>query len=304
MLQGKKMKNICVIASDVDGTLLTSNQGIHPRTRMAIRRAIFDDNENDVLFFPATGKSRKGAMDSLGVEVASWLDNLPGVFLQGLYCVNGNGHVLFEKKLNPIAIAKTESLVNEYQVSIVGYDGDHLYTTNQTDIVVHLHEHYGEPLPVLLPGSKEEEQEGVVINLANHGPGMHKLIIMDDDTKRLSKVIRPQLEEIAKQTDACVTQAIPTMLEVLPKGCSKAFGVSKVCEALGIDMTTQLLALGDAENDAEMLQQAAIGVAVANGCDKAKDAADFVMHETNNEGGAGVAMELFGFGLSSSNFNL
>ena len=294
-----KMTNICAIASDVDGTILTSDQKIHPRTRMAIKRAIDRaSTDKNFIFFPATGKSRKGALDSLGVEMSSLIiaNNIPGVYLQGLFCVDGNDNVLFEKKLNKISIAGAESLVEKYQISIVGYDGDNLYTTDQTDIVIHLHEHYGEPLPCLIPSSVD----GQVINLADHGPGMHKLLLMDHDTERLANVIRPQLEAIAEESGACVTQALPTMLELLPKGCSKAVGVSKLCDALGVNMSTQLLALGDAENDAEMLRLASIGVAMGNASEKAKDAADFVMYETNNDGGAGAAMEIFGFGADSS----
>jgi len=83
------------------------------------------------------------------------------------------------------------------------------------------------------------------------------------------------------------------MLEYLPGGCSKAHGVKELCKHLGIDPTTQLLALGDAENDAEMLEMASIGVAMGNGCPMAKDSADYVMGITNSEGAAGAAIEKF-----------
>jgi hydroxymethylpyrimidine pyrophosphatase-like HAD family hydrolase len=66
---------------------------------------------------------------------------------------------------------------------------------------------------------------------------------------------------------------------------------------LGIHPSTELLAIGDAENDVGMLEMAAIGVAVGNACPRAQEAADFWMEETNDDGGAGSAMELFGFGL-------
>lgn len=118
---------------------------------------------------------------------------------------------------------------------------------------------------------------------------------MDEDTEMLTKVVRPKLEDLAKRHDVTVTQALPTMLELLPGGCSKAYGVQKLCEALDIDPRSELLALGDAENDAEMLEMACIGVAVGNACPRARSAADFIMTECNDEGGAGLAMELFGF---------
>ena len=289
-----RIRKIRAIASDVDGTLLSSRQTLHPRTRMAVKRALQLAKENESFhFFPATGKTRKGALDSLGIEIGTLIatENVPGVYIQGLYCVDGQGNVLFERKLTPEATGAAEKLAKESGISIVAYDGDDLYSTEITDIVRHLHEHYGEPMATLLPGSSE----GNVRDLSTHEPLMHKLLLMDDDVELLAKTVRPKLEALAEEYDACVTMALPTMLEWLPKGCSKALGVAKVCDALSIDMETELLAIGDAENDAEMLQQSAIGVAMGNGCPAAKAAANYVLEDKNDDGGAGTAMEIFGF---------
>jgi hydroxymethylpyrimidine pyrophosphatase-like HAD family hydrolase len=214
------------------------------------------------------------------------LENVPGVFLQGLYCVNGDGEVVFEQKLTNAAVAAVEQLAKECQVSLVAYDGDQLYSPELTESVMELTERYGEPKVAPLTTS-----------LASYKPGIHKILVMHKDVELLSRVVRPQLEALAKENNASVTQAVPTMLEWLPQGCSKAFGVAKLCEALGIDPSTELLAIGDAENDVGMLEMASIGVAVGNACPRAQEAADFLMEETNNHGGAGSAMELFGFGL-------
>jgi hydroxymethylpyrimidine pyrophosphatase-like HAD family hydrolase len=137
---------------------------------------------------------------------------------------------------------------------------------------------YGEPMPIEIP------------SIAGHAPGIHKILICDDDLDKLAQV-RTELEALAKLNNATVTQAVPTMLEFLPEGCSKALGVEKVCDALGLDATTDLLSLGDAENDVEMLEMSAVGVCVGNGSKLAKDAADIVLDETSDEGGAGLAIE-------------
>jgi hydroxymethylpyrimidine pyrophosphatase-like HAD family hydrolase len=295
------------IASDVDGTILTSKMTIHPRTRLAITKAIKmassssdgdeDDNSKEKIqhFFPATGKSRKGALDSLGIEIGSLIEeHCGGVYLQGLFCVDPSGTVVYEQKLDREAIDATESLVEDSGISIVGYDGDDLYTTDQTEIVIHLHEHYGEPLPVLLPTNQDEEELPSTRKLRTHEPSMHKLLLLDDDTDKLANVVRPKLEALAEKYNASVTQALPTMLELLPQGCSKALGVTKLCEALGINPGEELLALGDAENDAGMLDMACIGVAVGNASPPARDSSDLVIDYTNDDGGAGYAIEWFG----------
>jgi hydroxymethylpyrimidine pyrophosphatase-like HAD family hydrolase len=275
---------------------------MHPITQDAILRGIqqaYDkssggssSNTNKIQhFFPATGKSRKGAMDSLGPIVGPLLHNCPGVYIQGLYCVDKQGNVVFEKRLSSDAIRAAEELVAMFDLSIVGYDGDELYTTQQTDVVRDLSEIYGEPTVEVL---MDKETGYSAIKLADHDRGLHKLLLMDNDVDKLA-LVRVLLEELAKKHDATVTQALPTMLELLPTGCSKANGVQRVCEALGINPAEELLALGDAENDLGMLQMACIGVAVGNACPLARDAADFIMKERHDEGGAGLAMNLFAF---------
>ncbi|OEU06197.1 haloacid dehalogenase-like hydrolase [Fragilariopsis cylindrus CCMP1102] len=277
--------NIKAIASDIDGTIIGSDQKIHPKTEQAILRAqslSVQSNSTLKYVFPATGKSRWGAMNSLGPEL-SFLGDGPGVYCQGLYCVVNGTDVIFEKKLNPSAVESAEQLVAEFDVAIVAYDGDDFYTTDSSKIeVIELHEKYGEPKSQEIP------------TIVGHIPGVHKILLLDNnnDGEMLNKVVRPRLEKLAKENGCTVTQAIPTMLELLPFGCSKALGVQKVCEYLNIDPGTELLAMGDAENDLEMLQDAAIGVAVNNAVEMCKDAADVVMPLTSTEGGAGLALEV------------
>ncbi|KAL7526141.1 hypothetical protein ACHAXR_001339, partial [Thalassiosira sp. AJA248-18] len=282
LLRDKK-PSIRAIATDVDGTLL-SGQTLHPITQEAVLNGItqsYNSSETQKIqhFFPATGKSRKGAEISLGPIIGPLLYQIPGVYIQGLYCVDKEGNVVFEKKLSQSAVRAAEAVVSDFCISIVGYDGDDLYTTEKTDVVLSLSEYYGEPTVEF-----SLDEDGSVLKLAEHGP-LHKLLLMDEDAEKLTKVVRPKLEELAEKHGATVTQAIPTMLELLPGGCSKANGVGKLCEALGIDVAEELLALGDAENDAGMLKNAAIGVAVGNACPQARDASDFIMRERNDEGG-------------------
>lgn len=280
--------SIRAIACDIDGTLLSAEHVLHPRTRDAVKRAVeaaSSSTETLQYFFPATGKSRAGAFASLGTEISTILSNVPGVFCQGLYCVDAQGKVVFERKLTREQVDAVEQLAQHYEVSLIAYDGDNLYATKSSDPkhVAEVHEKWGENRPT-------------VIELADHEPGFHKILLMDDDTKKLHSIVRPPLEGLMNAYEAEVTQSVPTMLEVLPKGCSKAQGVKELCKLLGIDPSTQLLAMGDAENDIGMLKLAAIGVAVGNAIPMVKGAADIVMTETNCEGAAGAAIEKFGFG--------
>lgn len=66
-----------------------------------------------------------------------------------------------------------------------------------------------------------------------------------------------------------------TLYEILPKGISKGTALLKLAEHLGVDKN-KTVAVGDYDNDVEMLLAAKVGVAVANASPAAKQAADFV----------------------------
>ncbi|ATZ61074.2 MAG: phosphoglycolate phosphatase [Methanosarcinales archaeon Met12] len=80
-------------------------------------------------------------------------------------------------------------------------------------------------------------------------------------------------------------------IHIKDKRIDKGTGLKKVVELLGWS-TEDVIAIGDAENDVEMLQTAGLGIAVGNADQKLKTVADFVME---GKYGAGVieAVERF-----------
>lgn len=72
-------------------------------------------------------------------------------------------------------------------------------------------------------------------------------------------------------------------IHLMEKGHSKMAGVRKACELIGVD-PTEVVAFGDADNDALMLKECGYGVAVGNASDKAKKAADLVTQGRHAEG--------------------
>ena len=308
----ERVRTIRAIASDVDGTLLKSDCTLHSITRAAMLEAIAvaqsssnDDEDGDETrinnnktsslqyFFPATGKTRAGVMNSVGPDVAEMLSKLPGVFVQGLYCVDGTGKVVFEQKL-PFewndGLGDVEDLIHDQGLTVLAVDGDVLYTTDKS--------YNANPHHLDLVVSQWEDARPIVIpSISGYDKGFHKLLAMADTSEEID-VFRPQWEELARRFGATVTQSVPTMLELLPPNSGKAVGVRELCKALGIDVSTQLMAIGDGENDLELLQQASIGVAMGNAMDALKqdNGVDIVLTETNNEGGAGLAISLFGLG--------
>lgn len=78
-----------------------------------------------------------------------------------------------------------------------------------------------------------------------------------------------------------ITNSHPCNLELNPLGISKATGLNEVCKLLGIDMS-EVIAMGDSENDISMIKAAGLGVAVGNAQERVKRIAD-VTTVTNEE---------------------
>jgi hydroxymethylpyrimidine pyrophosphatase-like HAD family hydrolase len=77
-------------------------------------------------------------------------------------------------------------------------------------------------------------------------------------------------------------------LDIAPEGVSKATGLPKVTERLGV-RREDVLAIGDGTNDVEMLRWAGRGVAMGNAVSAAHEAADHVTAPLEEDG---VAVEL------------
>ena len=65
--------------------------------------------------------------------------------------------------------------------------------------------------------------------------------------------------------------------------CSKAAALQWLCQRLGVD-PTEVVAVGDGENDKEMLQFAGLGVAMGNAHPACQAAADVVIGTCSEAG--------------------
>lgn len=83
-------------------------------------------------------------------------------------------------------------------------------------------------------------------------------------------------------------------IEYTLTGTSKALGLRFLADYLQIPMEATM-ACGDTQNDADIMQAAAIGVAMGNADNDIKAIADFIS-KTNNESGVAYAIQKFVFG--------
>ncbi len=150
-------------------------------------------------------------------------------------------------------------------------------------------------MPILIEGINELYMDDDLIK-TEYGSYLKKLLEEwaypldgNDDVWRGSKIstlIREAAyhEVIEKlEADYDILDHGGLIMELVPKGFSKASGIQFVCELLGIDQA-DTYAFGDGINDCEMLRYVAHGIAMGNGSDAAKQAADYVTTDIHDDG--------------------
>jgi Cof subfamily protein (haloacid dehalogenase superfamily) len=79
------------------------------------------------------------------------------------------------------------------------------------------------------------------------------------------------------------------LLEILPDGASKASGLKKLADRLSI-LPEEIMAIGDANNDLEMIAFAGLGIAMGNANEQVKAIAQDIT-DTNENNGVAKAIE-------------
>ena len=266
---------INAIVTDVDGTLLNSSQELTMRTEVAIARAA----ACGVPVILATGKSRgpwaRRLLPKLPVP-------MPGVFIQGLLTCDADGTVLESIELEPDVASDVVEFAKANGASLVAFCGSRILCEardENTDLVLA----YGEPTPEAVGDLRE--------NMVDAGIAVNKLLLFADEDTNAMPTLRAAAEK--RFDDRCsITTAVPGMLEFLPKGASKGAAVERLLKRLDID-PRNVLALGDGENDVEMLRLAGTAVAMAGSSAKVVAAAGGVVGASNDENGVAAAIETY-----------
>ncbi len=300
----------------MDGTLLSSSGVVTPATVDALRvrrrpavtpahpfascppltcltrrghRSTQEVQSRGVRVLVATGKARPGAMAALAASGLSGSAaaggavcgrDTPGVFLQGL-CVYGDaGALVYRRELGKDVCADAFALSAASGVAACAFCGDtcaSLAPSVQLDL---LHTRYFEPRAAVAPS----------LPALLSGPPVLKMLFYATSAAAID-TLRPRVEA-ALAGRATVVQAVPDMLEVLPLAASKGAGVARLLAALGVP-AARAAAVGDGENDVDMLRGVGLGIAMANAVPVTRAAARHVLQASNDQDGVAEAVRRF-----------
>lgn len=130
-------------------------------------------------------------------------------------------------------------------------------------------------------GSEIEKQYFLCVDDAEQIGDTDKLVYFSDSVPHRS--LREQWSEHFNVLGLSFPGPLAYGAEIAPAGIDKVVGVQHVMDALGYSREAAV-AVGDNENDIEMLRFAGVGVAMGNGTDEAKAAADLVAAPLREDG--------------------
>ena len=268
---------IKLIAIDLDGTLLNSLGQISSRTAQAIQAA----RAQGVQVILATGKSRSSA-----THIIEALDlDTPGVFTQGLVITNGDGSVRYETLLDRKTAVAALNFALEHQLYQILYCSNRLVVPEESAHRQMIFERFHEPMPDVI-GPILPQLEKLAIN---------KIILCSDNNNEAALRVKLQ-----SRIQGVVTLSVSPFIEILPPNMSKGAGLRRLLVDLNIS-PANIMAIGDGENDIEMIQMAGIGIAMGNAAPRLKAVAN---HITQNNDNDGVAAAIEHFVLREGNFAL
>ncbi|XP_042488025.1 endoribonuclease YBEY, chloroplastic-like [Macadamia integrifolia] len=270
------------IFCDMDGTLLNSRSQVSPTTAKALKEAV----SRGIKVVIATGKTRAAVTHVLKMVDLAGKGGIisefsPGVFLQGLLVYGRQGQEIFRRNLDPILCREAFMYSWEQEVPLIAFSQDRCLTLFDHPLVDCLHSVYHEPKAEVMPSVEH------LLTAAE----IQKLIFLDT-AEGVAMTLRPYWSEATKG-HGHVVQAVPDMLEIVPPGTSKGSGVRILLDHLGVT-TKEVMAIGDGENDVEMLELASLGVALSNGSEKAKSVGN-VIDCSNDEDGVADAIYRYAF---------
>ena len=267
-----KLRNFKMIVSDIDGTLMGKSKQIEPFTHNIINRL----REKGFYFTLATGKNLPATVpqaDALEID-------LPLILINGAMLQMRWGKILKQTVLPLEVIKQVVKICEKYKKDLVIYINNGIYFTEMNKNIRKVYGHVKTDLNEIRDWS----------SLGKAIAGANKCLVVDtnhpENLSQIGRVFRDAFNEHAD-----VVHGSRFLLEVMPKGVTKATGIRALSKSLGVKMS-EVMAFGDFDNDAEMLSAVGLGIAVENASARAKSAANFVIGSVEEQGLAVFLNEL------------
>ncbi len=247
------------ILSDIDGTLLTDDHHMSPKTRDAIKSL-------DIPFLPVSARSPEGIYPILKENDIV----CPMICFSGGLILDEKGQVLYENGMNYNQTEEVITFIKEkkFDCTINIYALHDWLVEDKEDPRVLREERI----------VKAEAQKGTLSSL-DPSRKIHKLLCMCNPlyTKEIERSLKDRFPHCSI---ACSSDIL---IEIMNEGVTKADAINHLCDYYSINKQ-DIVAFGDNYNDIEMISEFKNSFAMANGEEEIKKLATYVTADNNHNG--------------------
>ncbi|MDT2814930.1 Cof-type HAD-IIB family hydrolase [Vagococcus carniphilus] len=280
---------IKMIASDMDGTLLTSHLSISELNKDAVLKA----QEQGIEFMVATGRA--------------YTEAKPPLEDAGIRCgmITGNGAQAFDADGNEIFTISIDKRIAKKVMAILRENGLYFELMTSKGVYSDSQPQRLENFATLLAENIPHITFKMAIAMASTHLNMlhinytesYNELIESDDIEVLKvitfsdggqEILQPIAREIEKLDDVHVTSSFPNNIEINHVEAQKGVAVKRLAEAKSIDLK-EVMTIGDNFNDVSMLEVAGVSFAMGNAEAGVKKVAKYEA-ETNVNDGVGKAI--------------
>jgi Cof subfamily protein (haloacid dehalogenase superfamily) len=260
-----------LVISDVDGTLVTKDKTLRPRTVDAVQQL----HDRGIGFSICSSRPPFG----LKMFIAPLGLTLPiGGYNAGAI-VETDLTVIEQKLIAPDSAKQAVAIFRGFGIDCWVFDGNRWFITNRHGDHVDHEIHTIQTPPTVVPQFTD----------ANFG-AVGKIVGASDDHDRVARVEKAMQQALAGIASAARSQ--PYYCDVIPPGINKGRIVEVLGARLGLDRG-EIAVLGDMDNDLEMFASAGFSIAMGNATDEVKAAASAIAPGTNDEDGWADAIERY-----------
>jgi len=272
-----KFADVNFIVTDLDGTLIEQGDKVIGQLLKVGKAGRLFRNRTYITI--ATGRTYHGAKAI--IEQLQLKKGMPIVLYNGAIVISyQTNEILYRKTINFAVIKELCRIIDLKNSSLLAYCfvmNQEVFNDEINEVVIETVHGYGSKkaqkdinqLDIYWHSSFREEinPNAILISKESLGDGMQELI-----------------EYLENSNEVSYTDSGNGFFEIRSKGVDKGI-IFKVLEERRFFKVKKSLAIGDNDNDMELLQQADIGVVVSNGSEKAIQAADYMC---KNAGASGV----------------